>query len=152
MKKDTILDFIEKLEQNNETLKKWGELYKIEEDIISSLIKSRKEKGLSQKNLAKLTNLKQPAIARIESGAHSPQLNTLIKIADALELRINLKPVHEIDFDIYLDQYKKILSDFNNVYENYTNRATTQCIIYTKGGNNNDNITYQYTGNEALPA
>lgn len=152
MKKDTILDFIEKLEQNNETLKKWGELYKIEEDIISSLIKARKEKGLSQKALADLTNLKQPAIARIESGAHSPQLNTLIKLADALELRLDLKPVYEIDFDIYLDQYKKFLNVFNTDYEKYSNRSTTQCIIYTVGGNNNENITYQYSSNEALPA
>ena len=152
MKKDTILDFIEKLEQNNETLKKWGELYKIEEDIISSLIKARKEKGLSQKKLAELTNLKQPAIARIESGAHSPQLNTLIKLADALEFRIDLKPIYEIDFSIYLDQYMKTLSVFNNDYEKYTNRSVTQCIIYTKGGSNNENITYQYTGNETLPA
>ncbi len=37
-----------------------------------------------------MTGLKQPAIARIENNVNSPQLDTLIKILDALDLKIEI--------------------------------------------------------------
>ncbi len=47
---------------------------------------------MSQKELAELTGLKQPAIARIEKGENSPQLNTLLKLVDSLDLEFLLVP------------------------------------------------------------
>ena len=38
-----------------------------------------------------MTGLKQLAIARIENNVNSPQLDTLIKILDALDLKIEIK-------------------------------------------------------------
>ncbi|MGI6249703.1 MAG: helix-turn-helix domain-containing protein [Acutalibacteraceae bacterium] len=52
--------------------------------IIDELIEIRKEKGLTQRELAEAANLAQPAIARLESKAVTPQLDTLLKIAAAL--------------------------------------------------------------------
>ena len=52
--------------------------------IIDKLISLRKEKGLTQRELAKAANLTQPAIARLESKSATPQLDTLSKVADAL--------------------------------------------------------------------
>jgi len=37
-----------------------------------------------------MTGLKQPAIDRIENNVNSPQLDTLIKILDALDLKIEI--------------------------------------------------------------
>jgi transcriptional regulator with XRE-family HTH domain len=52
--------------------------------IIDELIELRKAKGLTQKELAKAAGLAQPAIARLESKAAAPQLDTLLKVAAAL--------------------------------------------------------------------
>ena len=61
-----------------------------EENIINTIISTRKKKGLTQKEVAKMTGLKQPAIDRIENNVNSPQLDTLIKILDALDLKIEI--------------------------------------------------------------
>lgn len=52
--------------------------------IVDELIELRKEKGLTQRELAKAANLTQPAIARLERKAAIPQLDTLLKVAAAL--------------------------------------------------------------------
>ncbi len=46
--------------------------------IISELICARKELGISQKQLEELIGVKQPVIARIETGKSTPQLTLLI--------------------------------------------------------------------------
>lgn len=62
-------------------------------NIIDNLIVLRKNKGLSQKDLAKAANLAQPAIARMESKRAVPQLDTLIKVSEALGYTIKLVPL-----------------------------------------------------------
>ena len=60
--------------------------------IIDKLIELRKAKGLTQRELAKAANLTKPAIARLESKVVTPQLDTLIKVADALDYEFDLIP------------------------------------------------------------
>lgn len=60
--------------------------------IIDSLIAVRKEKRITQKDLAKAANLSQPAIARFESKSATPQLDTLLKVASALGCDIAVVP------------------------------------------------------------
>lgn len=48
--------------------------------IIGELIKARKEKGLSQRELEELSGVKQPIIARMENGNTTPNLSTLLKV------------------------------------------------------------------------
>ena len=52
--------------------------------IIDQLIARRIEKGMTQRDLAEATGLAQPMIARFERKTTAPQLNTLMKIAEAL--------------------------------------------------------------------
>lgn len=60
---------------------------------VSSQIRSlRTEAGLTQTQLAKLANLPQSHISRLENGEHSPSFLTLRKLADALNV-----PVKELD-------------------------------------------------------
>jgi transcriptional regulator with XRE-family HTH domain len=58
--------------------------------IIDELIELRKAQGLTQSQLAKAANLTQPAIARLESKAATPQLDTLIKVTTALGCNLAL--------------------------------------------------------------
>lgn len=60
--------------------------------IIDQLIELRKQKGLTQRELAEAANLAQPAIARLESKAATPQLDTLLKVANALGCDITIVP------------------------------------------------------------
>lgn len=67
---------------------------KEEIDIISKLVTKvidrRIELGLSQRDLAMLSGVKQPAIARFETLGSIPRLDTLVKILKALGLKINI--------------------------------------------------------------
>lgn len=57
------------------------------EAIIEARIKSK----MSQDQLAQKSGLKQPNIARIESGSVTPSLQTLGKIAQGLGTRLEIK-------------------------------------------------------------
>lgn len=60
--------------------------------IIDSLIKQRHNKGMTQQELAKATCLTQSVIARLESKKATPQLDTLLKVATALNCDIAVIP------------------------------------------------------------
>lgn len=59
-------------------------------DIVSSLIKRRQELGLSQRALAERCGIPQSSVARIESGSVAPKLDTLIKLMQALQLKLQV--------------------------------------------------------------
>ncbi|CDX03827.1 Helix-turn-helix [Desulfitobacterium hafniense] len=61
--------------------------------LIGKLIEAREAKGLSQKQLADLAGLKQPAIARLESMKVTPQIDTLFKILHPLGYTLAVVPV-----------------------------------------------------------
>ena len=52
--------------------------------VARELIRLRKKQGLSQSEVARRAGLKQPAIARLESGAVRPTLDTIQRVAHAL--------------------------------------------------------------------
>lgn len=62
--------------------------------IAEQVSERRRELGLSQKQLAELTGTTQSAIARLESGGRPPRIDTLLRIASALdcELELRLRP------------------------------------------------------------
>lgn len=62
--------------------------------IAEQVVEQRKARGLSQKELAELTGTTQSAIARLESGGRPPRIDTLLRIAEALdcELIVQLRP------------------------------------------------------------
>ena len=62
-----------------------------EMSIEQGLIALRQERGLSQRALANLVGVKQPVIARIESGqARNLELKTVVRIAAALGARVKI--------------------------------------------------------------
>jgi transcriptional regulator with XRE-family HTH domain len=62
--------------------------------IADQVAARRRARGLSQHDLAKLTDTTQSAIARLESGGRPPRIDTLLRIAEALdcELVVELRP------------------------------------------------------------
>ena len=62
--------------------------------IAEQVAARRAALGLSQQDLASLCGTTQSSIARLESGGRPPRIDTLLKIADALdcELAVELRP------------------------------------------------------------
>lgn len=52
--------------------------------LIGEIIKTRKEKGISQRQLGEMSGVKQPVIARMENGNASPNLSTVLKVLASL--------------------------------------------------------------------
>ncbi len=58
--------------------------------IIDTLIEQRKDKGMTQTDLAKASDLTQSVIARLESKKATPQLDTLLKVVNALDCTLQI--------------------------------------------------------------
>ncbi len=62
-----------------------------EADLIKKMVEAREAKGLSQRELAELSGIKQPAIARIESLKSTPQVDTLLKLLAPLGYTLEIR-------------------------------------------------------------
>ena len=62
--------------------------------IAGQVADRRADLGLSQRELAELTGTTQSAIARLEAGGRLPRIDTLLRIANALDcdLLVELRP------------------------------------------------------------
>ena len=60
--------------------------------IVSAMVAQRHTLGLSQRDLAEICGLPQSSVARIESFKTTPNLDTLLKIMNALKLKIIITP------------------------------------------------------------
>jgi len=81
---------------NDETRVSPAEREKInfEIELIGKMIEAREEKGISQRELAEMSGVKQPAIARLESMKTTPQIDTLFKILNPLGYTISIVPLN----------------------------------------------------------
>ena len=61
---------------------------RIEHEIISALIRKRIAQHLTQAQVAKKAKMQQSAIARLESGEFSPTIETVSRVANALNVHI----------------------------------------------------------------
>jgi DNA-binding XRE family transcriptional regulator len=63
--------------------------------LIGELIKARQEQGITQKKLEELSGVKQPIIARMETGATNPQIETVLKILIPLGKTLAVVPLDD---------------------------------------------------------
>jgi transcriptional regulator with XRE-family HTH domain len=63
-------------------------------DVAIKVLCYRTEHGLSQSELGRMVGMRQPHIARLESGEHEPSLSTLARLSTALGLdfSVDVKP------------------------------------------------------------
>lgn len=62
-------------------------------NIVSSIIRRRQELGISQRTLAEQCGIPQSSIARIEALKTTPKLDTLVKLMQALNLKLQVAAV-----------------------------------------------------------
>jgi predicted transcriptional regulator len=61
--------------------------------IIEEIIMARRERNITQKELAELVGTKQSNISRLESGNYNPTLEFLTKIAKAVGKELEIKMI-----------------------------------------------------------
>ena len=69
----------------------------LEKDLIRTMVQIREAQGLSQAELARKCNVKQPVIARMEKDVHSPQVDSLLKILVPLGYRLQIVPIEDYE-------------------------------------------------------
>lgn len=77
-------------EKDNKFKEAYNEMM-VEYELISKVVKARKEKGLTQESLAKAIGVKQQEISRFENRKHMPTLTNLVKILDGVGLQLNIE-------------------------------------------------------------
>ena len=60
-------------------------------ELIALLASLRKEKKMTQKELAEKVHVSQAQIARVENFSYTPSLKTITKIADGLNLELTFR-------------------------------------------------------------
>lgn len=89
---ETFADYMEDETRVTPTQKSQIEF---ETALISKLIEAREHHGISQRELARLSGIKQPVIARIETMKSTPNVSTLFKVLEPLGYKISIVPANE---------------------------------------------------------
>ena len=63
-------------------------------EIMIALSKARKEKGLTQRELSEITGVRQSAISRLENGNTPTQIDMLIKLFAAVNMKMQVVPMN----------------------------------------------------------
>ncbi len=68
----------------------------LEYNLICDFIKLRKEKGLTQAQMAEISGVVREMIAIIETRKKHPQINTLIKILEPFGYTLSITKIKEV--------------------------------------------------------
>ena len=60
-------------------------------EVISQIIKARKEQNITQSELAKRVGTQKSNISRLESGNYNPSLDFLVKVAESLGKSLSIQ-------------------------------------------------------------
>lgn len=81
---------LEKELQNPEFKKEWDAL-EPEFNMIQAMIDARKQKNMTQKELAERSGIDQSDISKIERGVANPSLSTLKRLAEGMDTVLRLQ-------------------------------------------------------------
>ena len=70
-------------------------IIELEKELLRTLVQIREEQGLSQAELAKKCNVKQPVIARMEKAVHSPQVDSLLRLLVPLGYKLQIVSMND---------------------------------------------------------
>lgn len=68
------------------------------ESFIKSFVQLRNSQHITQHQLSAKSGIKQPVIARLESGKTDPKLSTVLKLLNSLDSKATIKEVHKMDY------------------------------------------------------
>ena len=83
-------DFLKEQLQDKEVRAEYDAL-EPEFAIIQAMIDARKSRGMTQKQLADATGIKQADISKLERGTANPSLRTLQRLAAGMGMRLKLE-------------------------------------------------------------
>ena len=86
---EETFDLLDGINLSDEDKKYYKDKRKVN-NIIINIIKRRIDLGMSQRDLALKSGIKQPMIARIDKFDNIPRLDTLLKLLDALDLTLTI--------------------------------------------------------------
>lgn len=95
-------------------------------DLANEIIACRRQLGWTQKDLAGRAGTHQSRISKIESAEYDIRLSTLIEIAEALDARVEIRLVRNLE--ISDEQYQRLLVP---PYSTETTRPYPQTRIET---------------------
>jgi ribosome-binding protein aMBF1 (putative translation factor) len=87
-----VKERIQYLRETDPEFKQTWDDSRMEYRLLGEMIKLRKERGLSQKELAEKLGSRQQVVSRIEKHEQSPTLKTLCGMANLLDVDIVLVP------------------------------------------------------------
>jgi DNA-binding XRE family transcriptional regulator len=96
MKGTDIKDFKDYLLKDEKTRAAY-EALNPQYEIIQTIIARRNELSLSQRDLARMIGMQQPAICRLERGDNNITIGTLFRVTQALKLDIEFKPKEPVE-------------------------------------------------------
>lgn len=64
-------------------------------ELVNEVIRLRQEQGITQKQLEELSGVRQPIIARMETGENIPQILTMIKLLAPLGKTLAVVPIEK---------------------------------------------------------
>ena len=82
-------DFLNEQLKDEEFRKEYDNL-KPEFDIIRAIVEARKSMNLTQKELSERTGINQADISKLENGTRNPSLNLLKRLADGMDMKLQL--------------------------------------------------------------
>ena len=68
---------------------------RVSSEIVGQLLELRKAKKMTQQQIADYTGIKRPNIARVEGQHYTPTLDVLIRIADSMGMRLDIRLVEK---------------------------------------------------------
>ena len=86
----TLDNHLQELLKDKEFKREWDNIQP-ELNIMRAMIDVRNRLNLTQKELAELTGIHQADISKIENGTRNPSLNLLKRLADGMNMRLELK-------------------------------------------------------------
>ncbi len=89
-KKLDVKSTVNELRKDNEFNETYLEIEK-EYELIRQVVDTRKQIGMTQKNLADKVGISQQEISRFEREKHIPKLSNFIRILDALGLEMKIE-------------------------------------------------------------
>ena len=87
------MDFIYKTEEYLQLIE--TQKIRVKNDVIDQYIAIRKAKGLSQEKIANLTGIARTNIIRIEAKRNMPTIDVLTKLANAVDMELEVKLVEK---------------------------------------------------------
>ena len=69
------------------------ELIQVEKELILKMSELRHSQGLSQRELAEISGVKQPALARLESMKATPRIDTVLRLLIPLGYTLEIVPL-----------------------------------------------------------